>query len=96
MQQAGPTQIVSDLYGRQIGKYDVLIVSEITASKLVGPTSKPSACCTAPPAVVDAAQVVDGGGSMPERFDDDDELLVQACAVLKSQGPENWPRGRPG
>ena len=28
--------------------------------------------------------------------DDDDELLVRASAVLKSQGPENWPRGRPG
>ena len=27
---------------------------------------------------------------------DDDELLVRASAVLKSQGPENWPRGRPG
>jgi len=26
----------------------------------------------------------------------DDELLVRASAVLKSQGPENWPRGRPG
>ena len=22
----------------------------------------------------------------------DDELLVRASAVLKSQGPENWPR----
>ena len=30
--------------------------------------------------------------------DDDDELLVRACAVLKSQGQgaENWSRGRPG
>ena len=33
--------------------------------------------------------------------DDDDELLVReileiASAVLKSQGPENWSRGRPG
>ena len=28
--------------------------------------------------------------------DGDDELLVRASAVLKSQGPENWPRGRPG
>lgn len=28
--------------------------------------------------------------------DDDDELLVRASAVLKSQGPENLPRGRPG
>ena len=27
---------------------------------------------------------------------DDDELIVRASAVLKSQGPENWPRGRPG
>ena len=27
---------------------------------------------------------------------DDDELLVRASAVLKSQGPENWSRGRPG
>ena len=26
----------------------------------------------------------------------DDELLVRASAVLKSQGPENWSRGRPG
>ena len=26
---------------------------------------------------------------------DDDELLVRASAVLKSQGPENWSRGRP-
>ena len=25
---------------------------------------------------------------------DDGELLVRASAVLKSQGPENWPRGR--
>ena len=24
------------------------------------------------------------------------ELLVRASAVLKSQGPENWSRGRPG
>ena len=29
-------------------------------------------------------------------FADDDELLVRASAVLKSQGPENWSRGRPG
>ena len=28
--------------------------------------------------------------------DDDDELIVRASAVLKSQGPENWSRGRPG
>ena len=28
--------------------------------------------------------------------DDDDELLVRASAVLKSQGPENGSRGRPG
>ena len=27
--------------------------------------------------------------------DDGDELLVRASAVLKSQGPENWSRGRP-
>ena len=27
---------------------------------------------------------------------DDDELLARASAVLKSQGPENWSRGRPG
>ena len=27
---------------------------------------------------------------------DDDELIVRASAVLKSQGPENWSRGRPG
>ena len=25
----------------------------------------------------------------------DDELLVRASAVLKSQGPENWSRGKP-
>ena len=25
----------------------------------------------------------------------DDESLVRASAVLKSQGPENWPRGTP-
>ena len=31
-----------------------------------------------------------------EAFYDDDELLVRASAVLKSQVPENWPRGRPG
>ena len=31
------------------------------------------------------------------RKSDDGELLVRASAVLKSQGPENWPRGpRPG
>ena len=29
-------------------------------------------------------------------YDDDDELIVRASAVLKSQGPENWSRGRPG
>ena len=29
-------------------------------------------------------------------FHDDDELLVRASAVLKSKGPENWSRGRPG
>ena len=29
-------------------------------------------------------------------FTDDDELIVRASAVLKSQGPENWSRGRPG
>ena len=28
--------------------------------------------------------------------DGDGELLVRASAVLKSQGPENWSRGRPG
>ena len=28
--------------------------------------------------------------------DGDDELLVRDYAVLKSQWPENWPRGRPG
>ena len=28
-------------------------------------------------------------------FGDDDDLLVRASAVLKSQGPENWPHGRP-
>ena len=27
---------------------------------------------------------------------DDGELLVRASAVLKSQGPESWSRGRPG
>ena len=27
---------------------------------------------------------------------DDDELVVRASAVLKSQGRENWSRGRPG
>ena len=27
---------------------------------------------------------------------DDDEFLVRASAVLKSQGPESWSRGRPG
>ena len=27
---------------------------------------------------------------------DDDELIVRASAVLKSQGPENLSRGRPG
>ena len=27
---------------------------------------------------------------------DDDELIVRASAVLKSQGPEAWSRGRPG
>ena len=30
------------------------------------------------------------------RGGDDDELIVRASAVLRSQGPENWPRGRPG
>ena len=39
--------------------------------------------------------VLDGGGST-SGFGDDDELLVRASAVLKSQGPENWSRGRPG
>ena len=29
-------------------------------------------------------------------LDGDGELLVRASAVLKSQGPENWSRGRPG
>ena len=28
--------------------------------------------------------------------DGDGELLVRASAVLNSEGPENWPRGRPG
>ena len=28
-------------------------------------------------------------------FSGDDELLVRASAVLKSQGRENWSRGRP-
>ena len=28
--------------------------------------------------------------------DGDGELIVRASAVLKSQGPENWSRGRPG
>ena len=42
-----------------------------------------------------------GRGAMREVLlvrvgNDDDELLVRASAVLKSQGPENWPRGRPG
>ena len=32
----------------------------------------------------------------PATPDDDDELIVRASAVLKSQGPENWSRGRPG
>ena len=40
------------------------------------------------------------GGSQSRRpllrYYDDDELVVRASAVLKSQGPENWSRGRPG
>ena len=32
---------------------------------------------------------------MNTHADDDDELLVRASAVLKSQGPGNWSRGRP-
>ena len=40
------------------------------------------------------------GGSQSRRpllrYYDDDELIVRASAVLKSQGPENWSRGRPG
>ena len=30
------------------------------------------------------------------KFDGDGELIVRASAVLKSQGRENWSRGRPG
>ena len=37
----------------------------------------------------------DSDRDVPSCFDDDDELLVRASAVLKSQGPENWSRGRP-
>ena len=33
---------------------------------------------------------------LPFGFLGDDELIVRASAVLKSQGPENWSRGRPG
>ena len=36
------------------------------------------------------------GGCSFGAFSDDDELIVRASAVLKSQGPENWSRGRPG
>ena len=36
------------------------------------------------------------GKGMEELEGDDDKLIVRASAVLKSQGPENWSRGRPG
>ena len=44
-----------------------------------------------------ACQFGHGVGGFATNFMlDDDELLVRASAVLKSQGAENWSRGRPG
>ena len=89
--QLGPPQVVGprNAHGERLSFGSVVDCCQLPVALLPHTKLASRRLAARPPPAV-----LDGGGSTLG-FGDDDELLERASAVLKSQGPENWSRGRP-